>query len=62
MSSVDARRSCASRLALTGGVVVAEIDGVAKEGSQARRHRGDGPPAERGGGRSARRPVVDSER
>ena len=32
MSSVDARRSCASRLALTGGVVVAEIDGVAKEG------------------------------
>ena len=32
LSSVDARRSCASRLALTGGVVVAEIDGVAKEG------------------------------
>ena len=36
-ASVDARRSCASRLALTGGVVVAEIDGVAKEG---RKHGG----------------------
>ena len=32
LSSVDARRSCASRLALTGGAVVAEIDGGAKEG------------------------------